>query len=199
MWLNWTIYLGLYFLSGLNLKIGDDLLDVMHRPRHAWIPLILTGLSAGILLSNSQWDAALLTAIMMGVLITGKIDRPQFGAIFVISPLLMFLIGVPVITDLLQWCAIIVALLLFGAIDEKGNDWADRGARSRVGWFFAHRFTMKTFALLLGIILPEFLPTAIGMWVFDMGYETSRMFVNSRMNMQVGKTATGIYETRSQS
>ncbi len=196
--LDWNIYFGLYFIAGLSLKIGDDLLDVLNRPRHAWLPLILTGLAAGRLLSNSQWDAALLTAILMGVLIAGKVDRPQFVAVLFIAPLIMFIVGPPLIMDLLQWCALIVILLLAGAIDEIGNDWADRRARSRITWFFAHRFTMKICALLLCIVLPMFLSTAIGMWIFDAGYETSRILSKSRMNMQIGKTTTHIDEPRDQ-
>ena len=169
--LQWLMYFSAYFLAGLTLKLGDDLLDELDQPNAAWVPLALAGLLFGLLMTISEWDLVLLTSIVIGVLVSGKVNRPQFIVGFVLILTMLLLLGVPVITRWLDWLTVLIILFLAAVLDEKGNDWTDR-SRSPVAYkLFEYRFILKIVALCLVIPWPMFLSTAIGLWVFDFGYE----------------------------
>ncbi len=169
--LQWLIYFSAYFNAGFTLKLGDDLLDELDQPNAAWVPLALAGLLFGYLMTVSEWDLVLLTSIVIGVLVSGKVNRPQFIVGFVLIFSTLLIIGVPAITRWLDWLTVLIILFLAAVLDEKGNDWADR-ERSPVAYkLFEYRFVLKLVVLGLVIPWPMFLPTAIGLWVFDLGYE----------------------------
>ncbi len=169
--LQWLIYFSAYFNAGFTLKLGDDLLDELDQPNAAWVPLALAGLLFGYLMTVSEWDLVLLTSIVIGVLVSGKVNRPQFIVGFVLIVSTLLIIGVPAITRWLDWLTVLIILFLAAVLDEKGNDWADR-ERSPVAYkLFEYRFVLKLVVLGLVIPWPMFLPTAIGLWVFDLGYE----------------------------
>lgn len=191
--LEWAIYFSAYFLAGLSLKLGDDLLDELDRPQAAWIPLSFAGLLFGLLMTVSEWDLVLLTSIVIGVLVSGKVNRPQFIVGFVLIPSTLLILGIPVITGWLDWFAILFALFLAAVLDEKGNDWADKEASPIAYKLFEHRFVLKIVALGLVIPWPMFLSTAIGLWIFDIGYESAGWLVRRASSESlVGKTTTDI-------
>ncbi|UCH03659.1 MAG: hypothetical protein JSW05_08670 [Candidatus Thorarchaeota archaeon] len=170
--LEWVLYYGAYCLAGLTLKLGDDLLDELDKPTIALGPLALSGLLFGLVMTVSEWDLVLLSAIVVGVLLSGKVNRPQFLIGFVMIGIVLFWIGVPVVTSWLDWLVILVALLVAAVLDERGNDWADSNAGRWVSDFFRFRFTLKLSVLILAVVWTAFLPSAIGLWFFDLGYET---------------------------
>ena len=191
--LEWVIYFSAYFLAGLSLKLGDDLLDELRRPQAAWIPLSSAGLLFGLLMTVSEWDFVLLTSIVVGVLVSGKVNRPQFivGFILIFSTLL--LIGIPIVTGWLDWWTILIILFLSAVLDEKGNDWADKDTSPLAFKLFEYRFVLKIVVICLAIPWPLFLPSAIGLWIFDIGYETVGWIVRQRSSEGlVGKTAADI-------
>jgi hypothetical protein len=195
--LEWAIYFSAYFLAGLTLKLGDDLLDELDRPQAAWIPLSLAGLLFGLLMTVSEWDFVLLTSIVVGVLVSGKVNRPQFivGFMFIFGTLL--LVGVPIVTDWLDWLTILIILFLSAVLDEKGNDWADKDASPFAFKLFEYRFVLKIVVIFLAIPWPLFLPTAIGLWIFDIGYETAGWIARQKSREGlVGKTAADISKNR---
>ncbi|TFG12571.1 hypothetical protein EU537_09110 [Candidatus Thorarchaeota archaeon] len=168
-------YFILYFFAGLTLKIGDDLLDELHRSSLSWIPLAVSGALFGILMANSEWHFVLLTAIVIGVILSGKVNRREFLAGFAAIAAVLLLLGIPPVTDWLDWSALLIALMLAAILDEKGNDWADERVSPRAYRFFSYRMTMKISALLLSIPWPGFFLSAIGLWIFDAGYEIARL------------------------
>jgi hypothetical protein len=171
--IEWIVYYLAYLAAGFTLKIGDDLLDELERPQLAWYPLAFSGVLFGYLMTISEWDLVLLTSIVIGVLVSGKVNRPQFIVGFVLIFAVLVIRGVPLSTDWLSWLTLLVILFLAAVLDEKGTDWVDREHSPRAYEFFKYRFTLKLVALALVIPWPLFLPAGIGLWIFDFGYETS--------------------------
>jgi hypothetical protein len=191
--LEWLVYFSAYFLAGLSLKLGDDLLDELDRPRAAWFPLSFAGLLFGLLMTVSEWDLVLLTSIVVGVLISGKVNRPQFAVGFVLIFSILLIIGIPVVTGWLDWLTVLFILFMAAVLDEKGNDWADEEVSPLAFKVFEYRFVLKIVALCLVIPWPMFLSTAIGLWVFDLGYELAGWLVRQTSSEGfVGETATDV-------
>ncbi len=175
--LEWVAYFSAYLLAGFSLKLGDDLLDELDRPEAAWIPLSFAGLFFGLLMAVSEWDLVLLTSIVIGVIASGKVNRPQFTVGFVLILGMLLIIGVPAISSWLDWFTLLFILFMAAVLDEKGNDWADRETSPRIFKMFQYRLILKIVALGLIIPWPLFLPAAIGIWVFDFGYESAGWLV----------------------
>lgn len=171
MW--WIVYFLMYWSAGLTLKMGDDLLDELDRPSLAWFPLALSGVLFGVIMSLSEWDLALLTAIVIGVLLTGKVNKPQFVIGFLLIGVVLTIRGVPNVINWVNWMALVLVLLLAAAFDERGHDWADIRENSRAHFFFRYRFTLKCVVLLCSLVWLSFFPTAVGMWSLDFGYEVA--------------------------
>ncbi|MHA2072859.1 MAG: hypothetical protein ACW985_13885 [Candidatus Thorarchaeota archaeon] len=167
----WILYYAAYLLAGLTLKLGDDLLDELNRPTAALGPLVLSGVLFGFIMTLSEWDLVLLGAIVIGVLMSGKVNKPQFLVGFIMIGTLLFLVGVPAISDGFSRFILLLALLLAAIIDERGNEWADRDEKPVISYFFEYRFSLKMTVLLLSIIWPAFFGAAVGLWLFDVGYE----------------------------
>jgi hypothetical protein len=87
------------------------------------------------------------------------------------------ILGVPLSTDWASWITLLIILFLAAVLDEKGNDWADEELSPRAYQLFKYRFVLKLVALGLVVSWPLFLPTALGIWVFDFGYELSGWLV----------------------
>ncbi|MFW9802782.1 MAG: hypothetical protein ACFFFC_09035 [Candidatus Thorarchaeota archaeon] len=177
--IEWLIYYAAYLLAGLTLKIGDDLLDELNRPTGAVVPLALSGVLFGQIMTLSEWDLVLLGAIVLGVLLSGKVNKPQFLVGFIMIGALLLLGGIPVISNGFTLFALLLILLLAAIVDERGNDWADSGKKQWISYFFYYRFTLKVAVVFLSIIWPSFFAAAVGLWFFDLGYELAG-FVISR-------------------
>ncbi len=162
--------------------MGDDFLDRIEIPDLAWAPLGISGFCFGWLMSEGQWDLVLFTAIIIGVVVSGKVTHVQFGIGFVLIGLLLMFRGIPEIVDILEWMAVLIMLLLSAILDERGNDWVDRRRNPTAQTFFQYRFTLKLVALLLSIAWPDFFFVALGLWMFDFGYEISGLITEQRLN-----------------
>jgi len=169
--LDWVFYFLAYLCAGFTLKLGDDLLDQMEQPTFAWLPLAASGILFGYLMTQTEWDLVLLAAIVIGVLLSGKVNRPQFVVGFFFMALIMLVRGVPVVTGWLDWSTLFIMLFLASVLDEKGVDWTDEESSPRAFKFFQYRFALKLSVLLLIIPWPQFLAAAVGLWMFDLGYE----------------------------
>jgi hypothetical protein len=174
--LGWITYFMGYFGAGFSLKAGDDLLDEADRETLAWFPLGISGLLFGLIMSVSQWDLVLMASIIIAVVASGKVNRVQFSIGFVLIFAILLVMGLPPITLPLDLSAIMMLLFMAGVLDEKGENWADRTRSPRAVSFFEHRFSLKIVVLFLCIPWPEFLPSAIGLWIFDIGYELAAYF-----------------------
>jgi hypothetical protein len=130
-----------------------------------WIGLSFLDITAG----------TILLSIVIGVLLTGKIDNTVFGLSTA------SIIGFFVFIQRIVWLPL---LFLSGAgiIDEKGNDYADSHRMNGfVRFFFLHRFTMKIGAFLLcfvGIFAWQYL---VAFLLFDIGYDVVGIVSQSRI------------------
>lgn len=194
------MYFSAYFLAGLLLKTGDDLLDELNKTGLSWIPLALSGLLFGLIMTVSEWDLALMTSIIIGVSVSGKVNRPPFIMGFIVIVVVVILRSLPPITGIYDWITLVIMMFLAAVLDERGNDWTDKQASPRAYRFFKFRFTLKVSVLLLSIPWPLLLPTAIGLWFFDLGYELAAWIVKNRLQEdQMGKAATHIFKDGSES
>jgi len=174
--IEWLLLI-VYLSAGFMLKLGDDLLDVLKEPKLSLLPLGFSGVSFGLLMSYSEWDLVLLTAILIGVIVSRKVNRPQFLLGFTLIAIILFVNGLPVISDLFVWCAILAVLLIAAVIDEVQNDRADSNQDTYLSKFFLYRFTLKIAVLILSLPYPGFFWAAIGLWAFDVGYELAGWLV----------------------
>ena len=179
--IEWVIYFIAYCCAGLTLKLGDDLLDESNQPDFAWFPFAASGVLFGILMAYSEWDLVLLSAIIIGVVLSGKVNRKEFIVGFIAIIVVLLFLGIPTITDWLDASALVIMLFLASVLDEKGNDWTERDVFPIAAKFFEYRFTLKVSALLLVIPWPMFLPAAIGLWMFDIGYEIANQISHKFM------------------
>ena len=175
--LEWVAYFSVYLLAGLTLKIGDDLLDELDKPDLSWAPLALAGILFGLIMIVSEWDLALMTSIIIGVIVSGKVNRLQFIVGFVLIFVVVILFGIPPISSWLDWLTVVIMLFLAAVLDERGNEWADKNQSPRAYRFFEYRFTMKVSVILISLIWPLLFPAAVGLWFFDFGYEIAGWFV----------------------
>jgi hypothetical protein len=175
--IEWVAYFSAYLLSGLTLKIGDDLLDELDKPDLSWVPLALAGVLFGFIMTVSEWDLALMTSIIIGVIVSGKVNRLQFVVGFVLIFTVVLLVGIPVISSWLDWLTLVIMMFLAAVLDERGNEWADQEVSPKAYKFFEYRFTMKVSVILISLVWPLLLPAAIGLWFFDFGYEIAGWFV----------------------
>jgi hypothetical protein len=160
-----------FFFAGLTLKLGDDFIDELKIPHIAVPVFVICGLLMGYLMATSEWDLVLFTAIVIGVLLSGKVNDSAYISGFGAIGIMLLFFGLPLITDILEWLTILILLFIAAVLDERGNDWIDRTQSTRAALLFQYRFVLKLTALLLAIPWPEFFLTAIGLWVFDGGYE----------------------------
>lgn len=176
-----VLFLLAYFGAGFTLKMGDDFLDDYGRPSYAWLPFAVSGALFGFLMAESQWDLLLFSSIIIGVLVSGKVNKPQFSIGFIMIGIMLLIRGFPIITSLTEWLLVLVILLIASVVDERGNDWADRQQTIFVSKFFKYRFTLKISVLFLSVFWPGFWKTAVGLWLFDMGYEIAGMVDRKRV------------------
>jgi len=174
--LEWVAYFSAYLLAGLTLKIGDDLLDELDKPDLSWVPLALAGILFGLIMTVSEWDLALMMSIIIGVIVSGKVNRLQFVVGFVLIFVVVILIGIPPITSWLDWLTLVIMMFFAAVLDERGNEWADQEISPKAYKFFEYRFTMKVSVILISLVWPLLFPAAVGLWFFDLGYEIAGWF-----------------------
>ncbi|MBE0527185.1 hypothetical protein E4H12_07720 [Candidatus Thorarchaeota archaeon] len=169
--IEWVAYFSAYLLAGLTLKVGDDLLDELEKPDLSWVPLALAGVLFGFIMTVSEWDLALLTSIIIGVIASGKVNRLQFVVGFVLIFVVVMFVGIPSISSWLDWLTLVIMMFLAAVLDERGNAWADQEVSPKAYKFFEYRFTLKVSVILISLIWPLLFPAAVGLWFFDFGYE----------------------------
>jgi hypothetical protein len=160
-----------FSIIGAGLKYIDDAFDedTFSKKKAIMIaPIIVL-----IWICVSLFDpisATILFAIILAVLLTGKIDNPIFKVCTII------LISILLFTQIqnLLWIPLIF-LIIMGVADEKGNDYVDNHHSSKfIQFFFTYRCCMKVGVLSLCIIslLPWlYLPAFVA---HDISYELVR-------------------------
>lgn len=128
-----------YALSGFLMKFSDDSYDEMGDKTFASISGIICGLFIGFLVVNSADAAYIFFAILLGTLVSKKIDGVHHVLTLATFVLVAFIYGIPQLGIL---TLIICAIAAY--IDEIGNDNPKIIEKSHfLEIFFKYRFAMK--------------------------------------------------------
>jgi hypothetical protein len=150
-----------YFLIGAAVKFIDDAFDENTFPQAIAFALSpLTAIFWAYIMVLEPASAMILTAIIVGVIVKGKIDNLAFivavlcvyAAYFFMDPLafsFVFLLPIP-----------LIIISIAGILDEIGNDWVDsknvyhsyKPFGKYIHLFFEFRFIMKIAVLAFALL-----------------------------------------------
>lgn len=162
-----------FTIIGFGLKYIDDVFDeeLFNKSVAMLLAPILVLLWAGVSIYDS-FSATILFAILLAVLISGKVDNLIFRISSIALIFSLFL------TKTLDLSLIpLFSLTLLGVADELGNDYVDKQKTHEVCEFlFSHRCCMKVG--VLGLCCLFLLPWLylIAFLAFDSTYEAVRLF-----------------------
>jgi hypothetical protein len=160
----------LYALSGLFMKLSDDAYDKKKNIFLAILAGILCGSFIGYLAVTSADAACIFIAILIGTILSLKVDSLNHIAALLLFVLIVIYIGIPTIGILTLFICSIAAFL-----DEIGND--NKLIKNRkLKMFFEYRFTLKV-AVLLFAILGIFQSTYPGLKIPGVQYFLLQTFV----------------------
>jgi len=162
-----TVLLLIIFLAaGISLKITDT----TGERGHSVLSYLLAGLSGvlfGILISESKISSAIMLGIVIGVMASAKVNKPN----------LVFGLAVAIITAIICGFTIptlwlFLAVTTFAFIDEVGHNRYSK-LKSPLGWFFQYRCSLKVAIIFLMIMTVLPLVYCMGFLLFDAGYEAA--------------------------
>lgn len=143
----------LYAFSGFFMKLSDDAYDQKKNIYLALFAGIICGISVAYLAVTSSDAACIFIAILIGTVLSLKVDSINHIAALILFVLIIVYIGIPSIGII---TLIICTLAAF--IDEIGNDRVGiKKFGNKVVMFFEYRFTLKLtvlFFAILGLLQP---------------------------------------------
>jgi len=142
------LFLALFYsLSGFLMKLSDDAYDEQGDKKIAVLSGIFSGILIGYLVVNSHDAAYIFLAIMLGSLLSRKIDGVHHFLTLITFLVLTFIGGFPSLGFLTLSICTLAAYL-----DELGHD--NIILKKHDFWmiFFKYRFTLKLIIFLLGIL-----------------------------------------------
>ena len=136
----------LYSLSGFLMKLSDDAYDRKKNITIAVFAGIFCGLFIGYLAVTSADAACIFIAILIGTILSLKVDSLNHIAALILFVLIIVYIGIPTIGIVtLLFCSIAAFL------DEIGNDnkWIKN---KKVKKFFEYRFSLKITVMIFAVL-----------------------------------------------
>ena len=139
-----------YALSGFFMKLSDDEYDEKSNTIWAILLGVICGAFTAYASSISPDAACIFIAILIGNILSLKVDGIHHIATMASFLILFFILGLPHFT---MTSILIIVICMIGAIiDEIGNDNESIYAKSRfLEYFFDYRFALKVVILLLVI------------------------------------------------
>ena len=130
------------------MKLSDDAYDKKKNIFLAVIAGILCGLFVGYLAVTSADAACIFIAILIGTIISLKVDSLNHVVALLLFVLIVVYIGIPTIGIITLLICTIAAFL-----DEIGNDnsWIKRRGK-KTELFFEYRFTLKVTILIFAVL-----------------------------------------------
>jgi len=157
------MYLPEYFLIGLSLKAIDNLYE---RKRVLMsILAVLTAFMMGLMIISDKYSASIFLAIVLGSVLSKKVDNLAFAAGTILIAIMVVLGQVIVVVPLF------LTLLLSAVLDEYGNTRVEkRLKKDTIFYWFRYRFSMKT--CVFGTVLLNWLNPIyfIAFMIFEAGY-----------------------------
>lgn len=168
----------LYALSGFFMKFSDDAMDKKNNLILGVASGILCVAAIGYLAVNYSDAATIFLAILLGTLLSAKVDKIGHLATLIIFMVILFIWGIPTIG------LITLAICTLAAwLDEVGNDRESLKGIKIVETFFNYRCALKVVILIFSVLgglqmtyqipgLNFFQPiTFIYFMLFDLAYE----------------------------
>ena len=181
-------FLASYPILGAGLKYIDEAFDVqIFSKKIAYLIAPLLGLLWAYSMIIDAASATILLAILLGVLIKGKIDNYAH----LIG--LLIILGIVILAGVQLFIIPLIVLTLSALFDEVGNDliekkhYLERGGIGRrfVGYFFDQRWLTKVVILALAIV--GLIPYVffVSMFLFDAAYLLVRWYGQSRSTIGI--------------
>jgi hypothetical protein len=177
-------FLVAYTLLGAGLKYIDDAFDEkIFNKKIAYAVAPLLGILGAYTMMIDAVSATILLAVVLGVLLKGKVDNYAFLSALLVTVSILILAGVQLLILPL------IVLTLAALFDEVGNDIIDKknylNGEKRwqqcIGYFFDQRWVMKVVILSLAVvnIVPFYFFAA--MFLFDGAYLGVRWYSHIRL------------------
>ncbi len=137
----------LYPLSGFLMKLSDDAYDKKKNITIAVFAGIFCGLFIGYLAVTSADAACIFIAILIGTLLSLKVDSLNHIAALLLFVLIIVYIGIPTIGIVtLLFCSVAAFL------DEIGNDNKWIKNKKKIKKFFKYRFSLKITVMIFAVL-----------------------------------------------
>jgi ABC-type amino acid transport system permease subunit len=138
----------LYALSGFFMKLSDDAYDKKKNIFLAVFAGMFCGLFIGYLAVTSADAACIFIAILIGTILSLKVDSLNHIVALLLFVLIVVYIGIPTIGIVTLFFCSMAAFL-----DEIGNDnsWIKNRGRN-IEMFFEYRFTLKVTILIFAVL-----------------------------------------------
>jgi hypothetical protein len=168
----------LYALSGFFMKFSDDAMDLKNNTALGVVSGLICVVAIGYLALNFSDAATIFLAILLGTLLSAKVDKLGHLVTLLVFVAILFVWGIPTIGILTLAICTIAAWL-----DEVGNDRESLKGIKLVETFFNYRCALKIvvliFSILGGLSLNYQIPgmnffqpiTFIYFMLFDLAYE----------------------------
>jgi len=173
--MNYVLLIIAFAIIGAGLKYIDCAFDEDVFNKRIAIAIVPVILVVWIYISIlDAFAATILFAVLYAVLLSGKVDNVAF----LMSAVVLLLILTIMINII--WLPL-VALTLFGIMDEKGHDYIDTHRVNNIYiYLFKYRLCMKLclFCLCACSVFPWIY--VIAFLVFDISYETVGFYSNSK-------------------
>lgn len=179
----------LYALSGFFMKFSDDSMDKKNNHILGVISGIICVIGIGYLSVTFSDAATIFLAILMGTLLSAKVDKLGHMTTLIVFVAILFIWGIPSIG------IITLALCTVAAwVDEVGNDRKSLKQIKILEIFFQYRCALKIMVLILCLLgglqitskvtgLNFFQPiTFIYFILFDLAYELAGLKFDSTYN-----------------
>ena len=183
-------FLVAYAILGAGLKYIDDAFDEkIFNKRIAYAVAPLLAILGAYTMMIDAVSATILLAVVLGVLLKGKVDNFAFLGALLVTISILILVGVQLLILPL------IILTLAALFDEVGNDIIDKknylNGEKRwqqcIGYFFDQRWVMKVVILSLAVVNIIPLYFFVAMFLFDVAYLGIRWY--SHIQLQTSKKA----------
>jgi hypothetical protein len=152
------------------LKAADFLGEKRSSP-FSYLTALLSAVFFGFLISEDRFTSSIILGIIVGVIVSKKVDRPNmiFGLVLTIIFALVFEPESPV-----PFLTIMVSLFTF--IDETGHEIYSQ-KRGLLSLFFHYRLALKLVMICMAIVSLIQVIHLVGFLCFDLAYEVTNYFL----------------------
>lgn len=165
-----TFLLMAFALSGITLKASDFLGEKGNAPL-SYISATISAFVFGLLMSDSAFSSSFFLGLIIGVILSRKVDRPNMIVGLILTFIFAFYFGLQIPTPLL-----LIVVALFTLIDEVGHEKLAQ-KKGYLAFFFRYRLSLKLIMVLLAGIFLVRVIHLMGFLCFDLSYDLTNHFL----------------------